>query len=127
MLKAVENVNDVIAEELVGLDATDQRLHRPHADRARRHAEQGASSAPTRSSACRWRSPSAAAEALELPLYRYLGGANAHMLPVPMMNILNGGKHADNNVDFQEFMIMPVGAPTLRRGAAHAAPRSSTR
>ena len=64
------------------------------------------------------RARKAAAEAAELPLYKYVGGANAHLLPTPMMNILNGGVHADNNVDFQEFMIMPVGAPTFRRGAA---------
>ena len=56
----------------------------------------------------------AAAEAAGLPLYRYVGGPNAHILPVPMMNIINGGAHADNPIDFQEFMIMPVGAPTLR-------------
>ena len=56
----------------------------------------------------------AAAEAAGLPLYRYVGGANAHVLPVPMMNIINGGAHADNPIDFQEFMILPVGAPTLR-------------
>ena len=56
----------------------------------------------------------AAADELELPLYRYLGGANAHVLPVPMMNVLNGGEHADNNVDLQEFMIMPVGAASFR-------------
>ena len=55
----------------------------------------------------------AAAETLGLPLYRYIGGTNAKTLPVPMMNIMNGGKHADNNVDFQEFMIMPVGAPNF--------------
>ena len=60
----------------------------------------------------------AAAEASGLPLYRYVGGANAHVLPVPMMNIINGGAHADNPIDFQEFMIMPVGAPTLARGGA---------
>jgi len=58
----------------------------------------------------------AAAEALELPLYKYLGGVNAHVLPVPMMNILNGGKHADNNVDLQEFMCVPVGAATYSEG-----------
>src|SRR6185437_8681283 len=56
----------------------------------------------------------AAAEAAGLPLYRYVGGASAHVLPVPMMNIINGGAHADNPIDFQEFMILPVGAPTLR-------------
>ena len=61
----------------------------------------------------------AAADAVGLELYQYVGGVNAHVLPVPMMNILNGGKHADNNVDLQEFMCMPVGAPDLRRGAAH--------
>ena len=60
----------------------------------------------------------AAADELELPLYRYVGGANAHVLPVPMMNVLNGGAHADNNVDLQEFMIMPVGAASFSRGAA---------
>ena len=60
----------------------------------------------------------AAADELELPLYRYVGGANAHVLPVPMMNVVNGGVHADNSIDFQEFMIMPVGAPSFSRGAA---------
>ena len=60
----------------------------------------------------------AAAESAGLPLYKYVGGVNAHILPTPMMNILNGGVHADNNVDFQEFMIMPVGAEYVRRGAA---------
>ena len=62
-----------------------------------------------------------------MPLYRYVGGVYARVLPVPMMNIINGGAHADNPIDIQEFMIMPVGAETLRRGAAHAAPRCSTR
>ena len=69
----------------------------------------------------------AAAEASGLPLYRYVGGTSARVLPVPMMNIINGGVHADNPIDFQEFMIMPVGAPTLCRGAAHGRRRSSTR
>ena len=58
----------------------------------------------------------AAAKTLELPLYRYIGGVNAHVLPVPMMNVINGGKHADNNISSQEFMIMPVGAPTFAEG-----------
>ena len=58
----------------------------------------------------------AASEAVGLPLYQYLGGVHARLLPTPMMNILNGGKHADNNVDLQEFMVMPVGAPTFREG-----------
>ena len=67
----------------------------------------------------------AAADASTLPLYRYVGGTQARVLPVPMMNIINGGAHADNPIDFQEFMIMPVGAPTLRRPCAWA-PRCST-
>ena len=62
-----------------------------------------------------------------MPLYRYLGGVNACVLPTPMMNILNGGAHADNNVDFQEFMVMPVGAETLLPMRCAGAPRSSTR
>ena len=61
----------------------------------------------------------ASAEAAGLPLYRYVGGANAHLLPVPMMNIINGGEHADNPIDFQEFMIMPVGASSLERSGSH--------
>ena len=69
----------------------------------------------------------AAAEDAGLPLYRYLGGADAHVLPVPMMNVINGGAHADNNVDLQEFMVVPVGRRLVRRGAADRAPRSSTR
>ena len=72
------------------------------------------SSAPTRSSASRSRSPARAADSAGLPLFRYVGGPNAHLLPVPMMNILNGGAHADTNVDVQEFMIAPIGAPTFR-------------
>ena len=61
----------------------------------------------------------AAAEAAGLPLYRYVGGTQARVLPVPMMNIINGGAHADNPIDFQEFMVMPIGAPARRRGRAH--------
>ena len=87
--------------------------HRRHHDRDRRHATTraalGANAILGASLAC----AKAAAESAELPLYKYVGGANAHVLPTPMMNILNGGVHADNNVDFQEFMIMPVGAPTF--------------
>jgi enolase len=67
----------------------------------------------------------AAAEASGLPLYRYVGGANAHVLPVPMMNIINGGAHADNPIDFQEFMILPIGAPTCAEGVRWGR-RSST-
>ena len=65
-----------------------------------------------------WPCAKAAAESAELPLYKYVGGVNAHVLPTPMMNILNGGVHADNNVDFQEFMIMPVGATTFAEALA---------
>ena len=69
----------------------------------------------------------AAADSAGLPLFRYVGGPTPHVLPVPMMNILNGGAHADSNVDVQEFMIAPIGAADLRRGAAPWAPRSTTR
>lgn len=113
VLRAVENVNDVIGPELEGLDALEQiaidRLMcdldgTPNKGRLGANAILGVSLAVAK----------AAAEALGLPLYRYLGGVNAHVLPVPMMNILNGGKHAENSTDLQEFMIMPVGAPTFR-------------
>jgi enolase len=113
VLKAVKNVNDVIAPELTGLDATDQVAidkmmialdGTPNKGKLGANAILGCSMAVAK----------AAAEALQLPLYAYLGGVNATTLPVPMMNILNGGKHADNNVDLQEFMIMPVGAPSFR-------------
>jgi enolase len=70
-------------------------------------------SAPTRSSACRWRWPVPPPTRRHLPLFRYVGGPNAHVLPVPMMNILNGGAHADTAVDVQEFMVAPIGAPTF--------------
>ncbi len=120
VLNAVENVNDVLADELIGWDAFDQvgvdnymiELDgTPNKARLGANAILGVSMAIAR----------AAAETLDMPLYRYLGGTNAKSLPVPMMNILNGGKHADNTVDFQEFMIVPYGAPTfaeaLRCGA----------
>ena len=112
---AVENVNGVIADEVVGLDATDQRAldgallaldNTANKGRLGANAILGVSLAAAR----------AAAESTELTLYSYIGGANAHVLPVPMMNILNGGAHADNNVDLQEFMIMPVGANTFAEG-----------
>ncbi|MCR6095159.1 phosphopyruvate hydratase [Salipaludibacillus agaradhaerens] len=110
--KAVENVNEVIAPELVGFDALDQlgidqlmiELDgTPNKAKLGANAILGVSMATAR----------AAAEALGLPLYVYLGGFNAKTLPTPMMNILNGGEHADNNVDIQEFMIMPVGAESF--------------
>src|ERR1051326_2128746 len=109
VLNAVENVNDKIAEEVIGFDATDQigvdRLMieldgTPNKSKLGANAILGVSMAVAK----------AAASALEIPLYRYLGGPNAKGWPVPMMNILNGRKHADNNVDFQEFMIVPVDA-----------------
>ncbi|SMB91535.1 enolase [Thermanaeromonas toyohensis ToBE] len=118
--EAVNNVNSVIAPEIVGMNALEQRAvdqqlieldGTPNKSKLGANAILGVSLAVAK----------AAAAALDLPLYRYLGGVNAHTLPVPLMNILNGGKHADNNVDIQEFMILPVGAETfaeaLRMGA----------
>ncbi len=120
VLKAVENVNDIIADEIIDFDGVDQAgLDKllisldgtPNKEKLGANAILGVSLAVAK----------AVAETLEIPLYRYIGGVNARTLPVPMMNILNGGKHADNNVDFQEFMIMPVGAQNfaeaLRMGA----------
>ena len=112
VIKAVENVNDVIADHLIGLDATrqieiDELLIR--LDETPNKAKLGANAILGVSMAV----AKAAANYVGLPLYQYLGGTNAHELPVPMMNILNGGQHADNNVDIQEFMIMPVGAPNF--------------
>ncbi|NPV53983.1 MAG: phosphopyruvate hydratase [Firmicutes bacterium] len=120
VLKAVENVNETIAGELVGMDATDQVLidrMMIELDGTPNKGKLGANAILGVSLAC----AKAAAESLGLPLYRYIGGTNARVLPVPMMNILNGGKHADNNVDIQEFMIVPAGADSfaeaLRMGA----------
>jgi enolase len=112
---AVNNVNDVIAPEIVGLDATDQRLIDAtllSLDGTDNKGNLGANAILGVSLAC----ARAAAESTELTLYSYVGGANAHLLPVPMMNILNGGAHADNNVDLQEFMVMPVGATSFAEG-----------
>ncbi len=118
--KAVENVVTQIQDEIVGFDATDQRLidnAMIELDGTDNKAKLGANAILGVSLAV----ARAAAESADLPLYRYVGGANAHVLPVPMMNILNGGAHADSNVDIQEFMIAPVGAGTfaeaLRMGA----------
>lgn len=111
-LDAVAHVNDEIADMLVGLEADDQRAidtSMQEMDGTDNKGALGANAILGVSLAC----AKAAAESAELPLYKYVGGANAHVLPTPMMNILNGGVHADNNVDFQEFMIMPVGAPTF--------------
>ncbi len=120
VLKAVQNVNEVIARELKGNDGFDQAA----IDRALIELD----GTPNKSSlganallAVSMANARAAANYQKLPLYRYLGGADANTLPVPMMNIINGGAHADNNVDFQEFMIVPVGAErfseALRMGA----------
>ena len=119
-LKAVENVNEIIAPELLGMNAMNQEEidktmialdGTPNKAKLGANAILGVSLAVAK----------AAAESAGLPLYKYIGGSNANILPVPMMNILNGGRHADNNVDFQEFMAMPVGAKSfpeaLRMGA----------
>lgn len=112
VLKAVENINNDIAEELIGINVFDQVLidkimldldGTPNKEKLGANAMLGVSLACAR----------AAAEYLGIPLYQYIGGVNAKVLPIPMMNIINGGKHADNNVDLQEFMIMPAGAPSF--------------
>lgn len=112
VLKAVENVNEEIADEIVGFEADDQRLidqamialdGTDNKSRLGANAILGVSIATAK----------AAAQSAGLPLYRYIGGPNAHILPVPMMNIVNGGAHADSGVDVQEFMIAPIGAETF--------------
>jgi enolase len=111
--KAVAFVNDVIAPEVIGFDGQDQRIvdaamidldGTPNKSKLGANAILGVSLAVAKASA----------ESADLSLFRYLGGPNAHVLPVPMMNILNGGAHADTNVDIQEFMVAPIGAPTFR-------------
>ncbi|MFA5843954.1 MAG: phosphopyruvate hydratase [Coriobacteriia bacterium] len=115
VLTAVGNVNDLVMPELLGMDASDQRAidavllnldGTPNKARLGANAVLGVSLAVAKASAA----------SFGMPLYSYVGGANAHTLPVPMMNILNGGAHADNNVDLQEFMVMPVGAATFAEG-----------
>ncbi len=111
--RAVANVNQRVAPELLGRDATRQReidATLRELDGTDNLGELGANAVLGVSLA----TAKAAAASCELPLFAYLGGANAHLLPVPMMNVLNGGSHADSNVDFQEFMIAPVGAPSFR-------------
>ncbi|HTH36928.1 MAG TPA: phosphopyruvate hydratase [Pyrinomonadaceae bacterium] len=113
VLKAVENVNEKIGRELEGLDALDQTQIDQvmiALDGTENKSNLGANAILAVSLA----NARAAAAIQELPLYRYIGGTNAKTLPVPMMNILNGGAHADNNVDFQEFMVLPVGAESFR-------------
>ena len=112
VLKAVENVNGEIAEALANWDAFDQRgldARMIELDGTENKGRLGANALLAVSMAA----ARASAKTLDIPLYRYLGGAGANTLPTPMMNILNGGAHADNNVDFQEFMVMPVGAPSF--------------
>lgn len=120
VLKAVENINEKIADEIAGFEADDQRLIDQaliKLDGTDNKSELGANAILGVSIAA----AKAAAESAALPLYRYIGGPNAHVLPVPMMNILNGGAHADSGVDVQEFMIAPIGAESfaeaLRMGA----------
>ena len=113
VMKAVENVNDTIARELIGLDAfgqieIDQTMIALDGTPNKQNLGANAILAVSLATA------KAAAQASEMPLYRYLGGPLANVLPVPMMNVINGGEHASNNVDIQEFMIMPVGASTFR-------------
>ena len=115
VLKAVDNVNDLIADELIGLEATEQVTIDElmlALDGTENKSKLGANAVLGVSMAV----AKAAAADIGLPLYRYLGGINARVLPVPMMNILNGGKHAVGSTDFQEFMVMPVGAPTFTEG-----------
>ncbi|MFZ5631332.1 MAG: phosphopyruvate hydratase [Bacillota bacterium] len=112
VLRAVENVNNIIAPELLDFDATEQVILDKaliELDGTPNKGKLGANAVLGVSLAC----AKAAAAALGLPLYQYLGGVNGKLLPTPMMNILNGGKHADNNVDIQEFMVMPVGASSF--------------
>ncbi|MGL5978445.1 MAG: phosphopyruvate hydratase [Erysipelotrichaceae bacterium] len=113
VLKAVENVNDIIAETIIGFDVTDQALidrTMIELDGTNDKSKLGANAILGVSMAC----AHAAADFYGMPLYRYLGGFNAKKLPVPMMNVINGGSHADSSVDFQEFMIMPVGAESIK-------------
>ena len=113
VLKAVENVNSIIAPAIIGMDVTDQAAIDKlmiELDGTKDKSKLGANATLGVSLAvCR-----AAADYYGMPLYKYIGGANGKVLPVPMMNVLNGGKHADSSVDMQEFMIMPVGAPSFK-------------
>ena len=113
VLKAVENVNDILADAVLGLDVTDQPLIDQtmiELDGTKDKSKLGANAILGVSMAC----AIAAADYYNMPLYKYLGGMNGKVLPVPMMNVLNGGSHADSTVDFQEYMIMPVGAKSIK-------------
>jgi enolase len=120
VLKAVSNVNDVIAPRVIGMDPTRQG----EIDRVMIELDGTANKGKLGANAILGVSMAvarAAAAAADLPLYQYLGGPGAVRVPMPMMNILNGGKHADNSVDFQEFMVMPIGAPTFREALRYGA------
>ncbi len=120
VLQAVQNVNDIIGPELLGYDAHDQKEIDSlmiQLDGTENKGRLGANAILGVSLAC----ARAMAMELDMPLYRYIGGTNASVLPAPMANIMNGGKHADNNVDLQEFMVMPLGAPTFAVGLQMAA------
>jgi enolase len=113
--KAVDNVNKIISEKLVGREVADQAgLDKAmiELDGTNNKSKLGANAMLAVSMAA----AKAAAQEAGLPLFRYIGGTNARVLPVPMMNIMNGGAHADNKIDFQEFMVMPVGAPSFSEG-----------
>jgi enolase len=115
VLQAVKNVNEIIADQLIGIEVVKQALIDDlliKIDGTENKAKLGANATLAVSMAV----AKAAAEETNLPLYRYLGGVNATVLPMPLMNILNGGVHADNKIDFQEFMIVPIGAPSFSEG-----------
>lgn len=120
VLQAVQNVNEILGPALVGLDASAQAMIDAtmiELDGTSNKGKLGGNAILAVSLA----TARAAAAELDIPLYRYLGGSNAKTLPVPMMNVINGGAHADNSVDFQEFMVMPVGAPSFREGLRYGA------
>ena len=113
--KALANIESTLSEALIGVDVTEQKLIDNlliACDDTDNKSKMGANAILGISLAC----AKAAADAVNLPLYRYIGGAYSHIMPVPMMNILNGGSHADNAIDIQEFMIMPIGAPSFSEG-----------
>ena len=116
----VENVNSIIAPELIGMEVTDQsRIDNLliNLDGTPNKSKLGANALLGVSLACAY----AGADAVGLPLYRYIGGSFSNQMPVPMMNIINGGEHADNNIDFQEFMIVPFGAPSFKESLRYGA------
>jgi enolase len=126
VLKAVENINTEISEAVMGLEASEQAfLDRAliDLDGTDNKMRLGANATLAVSMAV----AKAAAEEAGLPLYRYFGGSGAMSMPVPMMNVINGGAHANNNLDLQEFMIVPVGAPSFSEAVRYGVPQSATR